>query len=271
MIVPGSVNPHLLGSGLTLNLTVNSDAYNIRTAALAAGWDGVSPVTINVTNSGARRGISTAGYALDTDVAFPAGSKIVITNSGSPVGKGGAPGGYPGYSGGTGGPSLRLRSSCPWELINSGNIVGGGGGGGWGGGKHDASGDAYHSPTGGGAPGPGLVAESFGTINNAAGTIASGGVGGNGGSGDPGGQGSGGGGGGGAGEGSGGLANTWSCPATAGLTGAILTPGAGGAGSDCGVAGAAGTNGGALGGGTAVIGNAYITWAATGTRLGAIT
>lgn len=248
----------------TLTLAGSVSDYNIRTAALAAGWDGVTPLVANViVNAGAVVSASSTGtYAIDTDATFPSGSSIAITINGTVHGKGGV-GSAPYNSGGSGGPAMRLRSSCAWSVVvgAAGIVVGGGGSGGGGAGKHDASGDAYHAQTGGGSGNTAVVATTAGTFTNN-GIVGGGGAGGTGGGGGASytnGSSSGGGGGGGAGFGGAGIANTAYCPATHGNAGAATTPGTGGAGSDCGDGGGAtGSTGGALGHGACLVGLAFV-------------
>jgi len=134
---------------------------NLRTIALAAGWDGVLPLIATYTvNSGVIIGsTTTSAYALDTGTSFPNGSSLTLVNNYYIVGAGGTGGiggnqyfgtggaggagytpgegrwgnsgnntGQPGGSGTAGGPAVIAR--VPLTIINNGVIGGGGGGGG---------------------------------------------------------------------------------------------------------------------------------------------
>ena len=59
--------------------------YNIKSQAIAAGWDQSSPVKATITiNSGVVVGSSsTSGYSFDTGSAFPTGTTLNIINNGS--------------------------------------------------------------------------------------------------------------------------------------------------------------------------------------------
>lgn len=128
-------------STVTINLTIaaNTPNYNIRNAAVAAGWNGTSTLSVNVTiNSGVYvYSTSTGSYALQTGTGFPAGSTISLTNNGIILGMGGGGGKAQDQDGGTawtasgaGGPALLLSHAT--TITNNGIIAGGGGGGGGG-------------------------------------------------------------------------------------------------------------------------------------------
>ena len=231
------------------NQTISADTqnYNLRSAALAAGWNGTDPLQATVTiNSGVYVGATGTGfYGFDTGASFPAGTTLAVINNGFIVGAGGAggnagAGGAP-LAGSPGGPAFRAQAAV--TVTNNGTIGGGGGGGGHGG-PESYSGVIDDDWGGGGGGGRGFVGGAAGIgggvydLNGTAGSKTAPGTGG------PGGM-----------EGSGG----------------------GGNGGDLGAAGVAGKSGGnyyagGAGGaaGAAVVGNANITWAATGTRLGSI-
>lgn len=224
--------------------TISADVsnYNLRAEAIAAGWNGTSPLTATVTIAS---GVvvsanNTSAYAFDTGSSFPNGTTVALVNNGYVIGMGGAGGneGYntlspnePGYAGYPGGPALRAQA--PISVTNNGVIGGGGGGGG--GGCYDGFYPAYAGSGG-----------RTGRTNSNAGTISA--------PGNPGTFAA-------AGAGKPEDARYW----------------AGGAGGDWGLAGA--TGGGRSGGvffvggagGAAVVGNASITWLATGTRMGPLT
>ena len=231
----------------TLTYSVDRQDVNIAADLVAAGWDGVTPITANITiESTAKLSASSAAvYAVDTG-AFPLGSVINITNNGLIAGHGGKggnsdrPNGLPGTAGGP-----AFLASSPINLTNN-SIIGGGGGG-------------------GGSGGQGTTASSPGTMNT---------DGGSGGGGQANGV---------AGAPLNGYKGGDATLLAAGAGGAAYgNGGAGGNGGNYGVAGGAGANGykietgttttGGAGGaaGVAVTGNANITWITTGTVLGAI-
>lgn len=239
----------------TVVISSNTYNYNIKAAAISAGWDQAVPLIANITiNSGVVVGsTSTSVAAFATGTTFPAGSTLTLTNNGTIQGMGGA-GGYGAVSynagaGGAGGLALYATHSLTVDNT-SGYILGGGGGGGGGSKVLFMSGDK--SPTcsvdgyggGGGGGGRGFNGGAGGSgwhpyNNGNAGTYsAAGGV------------------------------NTVNC-SPGGVGG-----GAGSAGSAgghqagyCGIKYAAGGGGAA---GYAVSGNSNITWTATGTRTGPI-
>ena len=275
---------------LPMTFTANSLNYNVRTAAIAAGWDQILPLVATVTvNPGVVIGSSSnAVPAFDTGT-LPAGSMCYLTIGAGAyiVGKGGdggrGGGDYnfgpctPGAAGGT-----AIRAQVPVVIINGGTIGGGGGGGGGG----QSSYFTQITYLGGGNNGQGQPTEqTFGIC--------------------------GGGGGGGAGYiggycningdgnnmwydiGGGGKVTGGNGTLTAGggnghgasnYAGAYAgNGGSGGALGQPGITGAAGvqdylgtfypTSVGALGGaaGAAVVGNSNITWTTSGTILGALT
>lgn len=139
----------------TLTIAANTQNYNIRSAAIAAGWDEVTPANVTVViNAGVYVGASsTANFGITTG-SFPAGSVITIVNNGYVVGCGGA-GGQGGSkygsggSGGSGGSAISMN--YPVTIVNNGSIFGGGGGGGGGGWAYNEGG----TPDGGGGGGGG--------------------------------------------------------------------------------------------------------------------
>lgn len=235
-------------------LSTNQTNYNLRAAAVAAGWNQLTPLIADVTiNSGVYVSANSTGTpAFDTGVTFPAGSRLSLTNNGLVVGMGGN-GGYGSYTpnnvgaGASGG--LALRAQYPITINNTSGTIGGGGGGGGGGCTGIVAIDSYgnNGYTGGGGGGGGRS----GATNSSGGgpgvqPYGSGAAGGSGTSAAPGS-----GGGGGSGAGSGGAGGQW-----------------GAAGSSGQSTGWSGGGGGAAG--AAVNGNINITWVNTGTRLGAI-
>ena len=134
----------------TFNLTIaaNTANYNVKSAAIAAGWSGTVPAIINVTiNSGVYvYSTSTGAYAFDTGSSIPSGTTMSLTNNGTILGMGGAGGmggaprvggtewgnqGILNTPGSAGGPGILAQYAI--SITNNGTISGGGGGGGGGG------------------------------------------------------------------------------------------------------------------------------------------
>lgn len=178
-------NKIIVGKGLRRNfifnkiISTNTQNYNIRTDAMAAGWNGVSPLVATITvNSGVIVGSSsTAVAAFDTGV-IPTGSEILLTNNGTIVGAGGAGGqAYafrltPGQNGAAGGNAVNVRFAV--SITNNGTIAGGGGGGGGGGHGNWSDGLTYAGGAGGGGAGNIVGAGSTGITNSSSGTLTNG-------------------------------------------------------------------------------------------------
>lgn len=238
------------------NQTISADTqnYNLRSAALAAGWNGTDPLQATVTvNSGIYVGATGTGfYGFDTGASFPAGTTLAVVNNGFIVGCGGKGGNAPDSAkpsaGSPGGPAFRAQAAV--TVTNNGTIGGGGGGGG--GGGPESYGAETDRGGGGGGGGRGYSGGAGGSGgrrlgNGTAGSKTAPGTGAGAGGSGPWGEGGGGNGGG---------------------LGAAGNPGIRGTDwyGDVGIAGGAGGAAGA-----AVVGSSNITWAATGTLLGAIT
>jgi hypothetical protein len=213
-------------------VTVDTANYNLRTRAIAAGWDGVLKLIATTTiNSGVYvYSITTADAMTAGTTDYPSASGWYIVNNGFIIGSGGDAGAggsatsnviTAGGAGGAGGNALTVYNpgiiGVSYDNVNG--IIGGGGGGGGGGGA------AYNDP---GAKG--------GTTYGAGGGGGGGGIGGY----DDPGYTSGGNG------GAGGTAtvNAENYPGSAGTAGYVTSgAGAGGAGGTT-------TNGGGITGGT---------------------
>jgi hypothetical protein len=110
-----------------LNLTIssNTSSYNVRTAALAAGWTGTNPLNLSLTiNSGVTisgTGTGTSSAILLTSLVDK--SIITINNSGTVVGSGGATGYNTTNSGATGYPG-NPTSVSPITFANGYNGTG---------------------------------------------------------------------------------------------------------------------------------------------------
>jgi hypothetical protein len=255
------------GAARQFAFTISSaqTSANLRTLAVAAGWDQSAPVLATIGSDVYISSNSTGTPALTVNGSWPGGVQLI--NNGFIVGRGGNGGngatstpipgiGQPelraGTAGGAGG--LALSAGVAVSISNNGTIGGGGGGGG-GGGSTFGQTDGFVSPAAAGGPGGG------GTGISSGGTTPST-------------------------EGWGGQSGT--APGgtlTAAGAGLSFSGGTGGTGGGYGSAGGNGTkntltadsiffsvdgySGGAAG--AAVSGNANITWLAFGTRLGAIT
>ena len=274
MIVPGSPTAMLLAGGFAFNYVISADTanFNVRTAAIAAGWDGIAPLKATVmVNAGVYvYSTSTASPAFDTGTPFPSGSTITLINNGYIYGMGGAgatggrsifpsPTAETPAAGSSGGPALNAQAAI--TVVNIGVIAGGGGGGGGGGGAYrDSGGMTFNSGGGGGGGGQGYNGGALGSggstggggynVNGNAGTAGSKTANGTAGSGGA--------------SGGGEVGGDGGNGAALGATGSSGT--AGTAGAD----GAAGS--GSAGGspGNSVTGNSNITWTVTGTRTGPI-
>lgn len=212
------------------NTTQYSTPQDLRTLALAAGWNGTDALLF--TNSAIISSNTTASPALTISGSFPNG--LVFVNTSYIVGMGGRGGNY-GSAGSAGGTALAVAATV--SITNNGTLSGGGGGGGsspvfgW-------CGIDLTTPGSGGASG--LTQSLGGSGGNYSGNPAtlSG--------------------------------SFYSVPGTAvqaGACGVLNSPsGAGGAYGTAGVT--AGYAGGAAG--NSVTGNSFITWVATGTRNGPI-
>jgi hypothetical protein len=126
---------------VTINITIPSSTtnFNLKTALISAGWDGITPVECTCTiNSGVTvYSTSTGSYAWQTGTGYPADSLLSLVNNGTILGCGGNAGAggdvtQSGNAGSAGGPAL--LASVEISITNNGRIAGGGGGGGGGGG-----------------------------------------------------------------------------------------------------------------------------------------
>jgi hypothetical protein len=130
-------------SNFTFNQTISSDTtnYNLKSAAIAAGWDQTVPLvaTITINSSIYVYSTSTGSYAFDTGSSFYSGSTLALVNNGTILGRGGDGGtgglnATAGTAGGAGGPAFIARYAI--NVTNNGTIGGGGGGGGGGSGDY---------------------------------------------------------------------------------------------------------------------------------------
>ncbi|GIL18665.1 MAG: hypothetical protein BroJett040_24160 [Oligoflexia bacterium] len=152
------------GFPLTVTLSSNTTNYNIRNAAIAAGWDQVIPVIANITiNAGvAVYSTSSSTPALVTGV-LTAGSTITITNNGSILGQPGATYSAANYTDPSG-PAMQI--DYPTTIINNGIIAGGAGAGGSNEGDACGGCGGGNGGTSGGNGGAGIVFNANAAITN---------------------------------------------------------------------------------------------------------
>jgi hypothetical protein len=153
-------------------ISTNTNNFNMRAAAIAAGWNGVQALQATITiNSGVTVGsVTTAGFAFNSGLTFPEGTSLKVINNGIIAGLGGT-GANSSFmlfadamAGGIGGSAL--FTAIPTTLTNNGSIYAGGGGGG--GGQMFTSstyGEIYRGAAGGGGRGGGT---SLGGISDTA-------------------------------------------------------------------------------------------------------
>ena len=252
------------GKSNTFAFTIssNQDRANLRSLAVAAGWNQSSNVQATLAGGVWIYSATTATPALTIDGSWPGG--VTLINNGNIVGMGGnggvgsgyAPGTVPGGSGGGGGTAIAC--SVAVTIQNNSNVAGGGGGGGGGGysGTSGQYGVIYAAGGGGGGGRTGLTNSSGGggaggingipsSASSAGGAGTSGGAGGGGAAGtnpNPPSQG-----------GVGGAGGGWGAAGAVGGTAPLLpiaSSGAGGAAGFC------------------ATGSGNITWSATGNRFG---
>ena len=244
-------------NAFAFTISSNTTNANLRTLALAAGWNGTTKVVATIGSGVYVYSTATGTPALTINGSFPGGVELV--NSGLIYGMGGAGGAGGGFNGGNyynpsggsvGGNALTV--SVAVSITNNGTISGGGGGGGGGGYSSYFDGKFVFS-VGAGGGGGGRVNASGGARGVATGV-----------------------------NGNAGTAGTLTTAGSGGAGGSLggSAGGTGGAGGNNASPGSSGTNGssnytagagaGGGSGGSAVSGNANITWVATGTRYGGI-
>jgi hypothetical protein len=152
----------------------NTSNYNLKSSAIAAGWNQVLKLTATITiNAGVYVYATSGNYAFATGVTFPTGTTLSVVNNGTIVGYGGA-GGDTEAVGAAGGPAILFQYAT--TVTNNGRIAGGGGGGGGGGsvGLSEFYGNynvGYNEGIGG-AGGGGLGSGGSGSLTAAAGGSA---------------------------------------------------------------------------------------------------
>lgn len=240
----------------SFTIASNQTNANLRTLAVNAGWNQSSKVVATINSGVYVSSNSTGTPGLTINGSFPGGVQLI--NNGFIIGMGGAGGAGSdinnnGSGGGVGGLALSVAATV--SITNNG-IIGGGGGGGGGGGLGITGDSKFGFTTWGGSGGGG--GRSSAAANSAGGGIRTAGMG----------------------SSTFGYVGGAGTVSNAGSGGASNSGfgGAGGGGGDWGAGGGSGgvayrqsrSPGGGGGGGACLTGNGYITWVATGTRLGAI-
>lgn len=237
------------------NITT-ANSVDLRTAAIAAGWNQSSALQATVPSGNTIGSSSSGAVALTISGSFPGG--VTLVNNGTIRGAGGAGGMagsyyFSGLNGAQGGTAIATTVAV--SINNTGTIAGGGGGGGGGGmwQQNTPTPKGFNTTFHGGGGGGG----GAGTIVGAGGPTGGTGQGGNGVAGNP---------------GSPGTATTGGAGGTSNPSYPVM----GGAGGGLGQGGSGGQGGGqptivpSSGGaaGNYIVGNSNVTWIATGTRLG---
>lgn len=147
------------------NRTWDTDVstFDLQTALVGAGWDGVKAVQANlVVNSGIVVSSNTTSQAAITISTLPNGSVVNILNNGFIIGMGGRGGGNSiSQVGQNGGAAMNVAAPC--AITNNGTIGGGGGGGGYS--------VSNFSSAGGGGGRSGRVNSAGGTSSNSPGGV----------------------------------------------------------------------------------------------------
>jgi len=164
-------------------ISSNQTNANLRTLAVAAGWNQASQLIATI-NSGITISSSSTGTpALTINGSFPGGVQLV--NNGTIIGRGGnggnganPNGSGTGGAGGSGGLAVSVSSSV--SINNIGRISGGGGGGGGGGTQLNNYGKAgsYYLSGGGGGGGIGVSSGGAGGASGGGGNVGQAGSGG---------------------------------------------------------------------------------------------
>ena len=257
----------LQGKANQFAFTLSGSDVNLRTAALAAGWNGTTKVVATIPAPTTISSSTTATAALTINGAFPAGVDLI--NNGVIAGRGGnggagrsvsAPGLFPGPVGFSGGAALVV--SVPVVITNNGTVAGGGGGGGGGAGQGYTNRGAFTAASGGGGGGRGGSTGGTGGTATPYGTAPQGSRPGS--AGGPGSLPAAGGG------GAGGTYGSGQVSGGAGGAGGGYGSGGSGGGNTSGGFGGGGTGGAGGTTGAAVNGNSFITWPNFGTRTGPI-
>lgn len=116
-------------SSFAFTLSSNQENWNLRSAALASGWDGTAQLTANISSGVYVWSDDTATAGLIISGAFPGG--LTVNNNGFIMGKGGR-GGSTSFTVQNGGPGVTVSLTSGSATFNNQSFgyIGGGGGGG---------------------------------------------------------------------------------------------------------------------------------------------
>ena len=126
--LPTAMLDFLGKSAPSLTIATNQQELNLRTWALANGWNGSSPATITVAAGVYIWSNNIATPALTIDGSWPNG--VTLINNGYIMGKGGKGAEYGPIVGENGGSAISLGRSVTIDNTNASAYMGGGGGGG---------------------------------------------------------------------------------------------------------------------------------------------
>jgi hypothetical protein len=156
----------------SFNIASTQSDVNLRTLAIAAGWNGTTAVQATINGGVILSGSNTSSPGLVVDGSWPGG--VTLINNGYINGMGGSGGAQDSAGGATGGVALAV--SVALTLNNASGVIAGGGGGG---GAGAFTPDRY-VPTNGGGGGGGQTGStnSAGGLNAGAGTFSGPGAGG---------------------------------------------------------------------------------------------
>lgn len=149
------------------SITSNTQNANIRTLAVAAGWDGSAPLITTVNSGVWLWSDSTSLGGAIISGSFPGG--LTLLNYGKIIGKGGDGGLTQGQAGSAGGPALTVASTGVSVTNNSGAYIAGGGGGGGGARRFNGQWSGGGGGAGGGRGGATATSTSIipgGTLGN---------------------------------------------------------------------------------------------------------
>lgn len=132
----------------SFSIASNQTNANLRSLAVAAGWNQSSAVIATVNSGVYIYSTSTGTPGLTINGSWPGG--ITLVNNGNIMGMGGAGGSGGSVVGEAGGPAISLGVSC--TITNNSYIAGGGGGGG---GSHSYTAYTGNNSSGGGGAGGG--------------------------------------------------------------------------------------------------------------------
>ena len=158
-----SFNIEVEASQFDFTLSSNQENWDLRSAALASGWDGTAELVVNISSGVYVWSDDTATAGLIVSGSFPGG--LIVNNSGFIMGRGGNGAIYTtGFPGGPGVTVSLTSGSATFNNQPSGYIGGGGGGG--------AAANVYYG--GGGGAGGGSAGIGYEKAGGAIGQVGQG-------------------------------------------------------------------------------------------------